>query len=447
MIRHRTIPWVALIGLFLGAAPLGAAALTGQVKALTGEGLPARVLAYNPETKASALAYTNPQGNFAFAAPEGKLRVIATHGPEWSLAEREARGGERLELALQRLVDMPARGYYGADFHMHSTFSDGKQTPPEVALHCQAEGLQIAALTDHDTVAQHEGWLAQQSSVFLPLRGQEVTTKLGHILSLNCPNPISNIVSSALDFTGLFGKIHAAGGFAVVAHPCAPGMVYQAPDVRDYDALEILNGSIPPYGPPFDFVQGRKMWHTLLAQGLRVAAVGNSDNHDNLSTLARTLIQDPEKAAQMDKRIGLMMRMVDVEKTIVPWVWKGIHPGFYRTYLQLPEKTPEAVGAAVQAGRGFVTNGPLLIATLDNQPPGSEIAVHGRESIPFKVEVFANRPLERLAILINGQPGISMQSNAAQMQVTLPLKPGDWVVAEAYGPWPEFATTNAWYVK
>jgi len=421
--------------------------LSGQVKAATGEPIPARLLILNPATRASVVLYTDPQGNFKSEVPDGALRLVATHGPEWTIAECEARGGDRLDLVLTRLVDMPARGYYGADLHMHSTFSDGRQSPAEVAFHCQVEGLHIAALTDHENVAQHEPWLATATHAFLPLRGQEVTTRLGHILSIGCPRVVSNVVTGPESFAGIFAHIHAQGGCAIVAHPCAPTMNYQAPDNHDYDAYEILNGSIPPYGGIFDLVQARKAWHTLLSQGLRIAAVGNSDNHDNLNTLGRDLLQHPEKALQLDKRVGMLMKMVDVEKTLVPWGWKGLHPGFYRTYLQLPEKTPEAVQAAVKAGRGFVTNGPLLVATLDGQPPGSQIAANGREAIPFRAELFGNRPLERLVLVVNGQETVTLQSNAARLEATLPLKAGDWVTAELYGQWPEFATTNAWYVK
>ena len=38
-------------------------------------------------------------------------------------------------------------------------------------------------------------------------------------------------------------------------------------------------------------------------------------------------------------------------------------------------------------------------------------------------------------------------SSVAQTAVTVPVRPGDRVVAELYGQWPEFATTNAWYIQ
>ena len=425
-----------------------AAQLTGRVTDQAGNGLLARLTIIQPDTRDSTVAFTTPDGRFTTDVPDGNLGVLATHGPEWSIAETTARAGQELNLALRRLVDMPARGYYCADLHMHSIFSDGKQPPPAVALACQAEGLRIAALTDHDTVQQQQSWLQQQRPDFLPLRGEEITTKLGHILGINISQRVPPDVSNgAEDMRRIFREVHEQGGFAIVAHPNVPGMPYQTPQIMDYDGLEILNGSVPPYGPICDFVQGRKAWQALLSQGRHVAVVGDSDKHDVTGGLARRILRDPQAVAQADQRIGVLIKLVDFHKVIEPWGWKGLHNGFYRTYLQLEECTPQAVEAAVKAGRGFVTNGPLILATLGGKPPGSEVTLGDRSQLTFSAELVANRPLERLVLVINGQPAITMQSNAARVQVTVPVKKGDWVTTEVYGPWPEFATTNAWYVE
>ncbi len=433
-----------------GGAGAWAGQLQGTVTDLAGQGLRARVLAFNPETRDSTVAYTDADGRFVCEVPDGQLTVHASHGPEWTIAEVQARAGDALSLTLQRIVDMPGRGYYGADLHMHSTYSDGQQSPAEVALMCQAEGLHIAALSDHETVAQHPEWLATQTPYFLPLRGQEVTTALGHFLSIGCAEAVSNDTSHGVaDISRIFREIHAQGGLAIVAHPNVPGMGYRSPEIRDYDALEILNGSVPPYGGICDFVQGRKAWHSALSQGYRVPVVGNSDNHDGLARLARRLLREPDRVAEIDNDLAPLVKLVDIEAVLVPWGWKGLHHGTYRTYLKLGGGAPTAdsVMAAVKAGRGFITNGPLLLATLDGADPGAEVTLGERQALVFRAELFANRPLERLDILVNGQVAQSIAGPGPQVTVNIPVKQGNWVVAEAYGPWPEFATTNAWYVR
>ena len=237
------------------------------------------------------------------------------------------------------------------------------------------------------------------------------------------------------------------GGISIVAHPCVPTMNYQTPDIMDYDALEILNGSMAPYGPLFDVVQGRKMWHALLSKGHRIAAVGDSDCHDVTSGRARRMLKDPAAAIRSDKRIGMIAMLVDFKTVIEPWGWKGLHVGTYRTYLHLDAVTPQDVQAAVQAGRGFVTNGPLLVATLDGELPGSEVTIGDRPKLTLAAELVANRPLQRLDVLVNGEVAMSVQPADSQVNLEVPVKAGDWVTAELFGPWPEFATTNAWYVR
>lgn len=48
-----------------------------------------------------------------------------------------------------------------ADLHMHSTASDGTQTPAEMARECKKAGLEYAALTDHDCITGVEEFLRE----------------------------------------------------------------------------------------------------------------------------------------------------------------------------------------------------------------------------------------------------------------------------------------------
>jgi len=44
-----------------------------------------------------------------------------------------------------------------ADLHVHSSASDGTEPPAEVMRRAVRAGLDVVALTDHDTVAGHAG--------------------------------------------------------------------------------------------------------------------------------------------------------------------------------------------------------------------------------------------------------------------------------------------------
>ncbi|SDE25043.1 PHP domain-containing protein [Blastococcus fimeti] len=47
------------------------------------------------------------------------------------------------------------------DLHTHSSVSDGTETPAELMRTARAAGLDVVALTDHDTTA---GWAAAQEA-------------------------------------------------------------------------------------------------------------------------------------------------------------------------------------------------------------------------------------------------------------------------------------------
>ena len=449
--RHlQCLSAVLVIALALGGnLPVHAQALTGTVNDPQGLPLIARISAFNPETRASATGFTDAQGGFVLECPPGELQVWVTCGPEWSIVEYTAVVGDHRTVVLERIVNMSARNYYGVDLHMHSTASDGAQTPARMAWAARAEGLHAAALTDHNTQDGLPEWLAQADDGFLPLTGEEVTTRLGHFLAINTTRPISSDVQGgAEDIQRIFREIREDGGFSAIAHPAVPGMHYQHPEIIDYDAVEILNGSLPPYGGLFNVLQARLMWHQMLSEGREVPAIGTSDCHESKNAIARNAVEDPEAFTERERRLGVIMRLFSFEDVLLPWALKGSHVGAYRTYVNIPQLTPADIQEAVVAGRSFVTNGPLIDARLADTLPGSTITLDQQQTVTLQSELFANRPLERLEVLVNGEAVITITEPGQTIgDIAVPVSAGDWVAVELYGPWPEFATTNAWYIR
>src|SRR5207249_10280533 len=104
-----------------------------------------------------------------------------------------------------------------ADLHMHTTASDGWPSPYELVDHARLCGLDVIAVTDHDTM---EGALraAEYAAVKRGLEvviGEEVSSRAGHIVGLFLERRVRPGMSAA----ATVHAIHDQGGLAVAVHP------------------------------------------------------------------------------------------------------------------------------------------------------------------------------------------------------------------------------------
>ena len=108
-----------------------------------------------------------------------------------------------------------------ADLHVHSTWSDGTQSP-EAIVRAAAGAVDVLALTDHDEI--RGAFAARAFARANPelgvdvVVGEEITTRNGHLLGLFLEErvPPGLLVSRTIEL------IHAQGGVAVVPHPFHP---------------------------------------------------------------------------------------------------------------------------------------------------------------------------------------------------------------------------------
>ncbi|HUO70345.1 MAG TPA: CehA/McbA family metallohydrolase [Solirubrobacteraceae bacterium] len=123
--------------------------------------------------------------------------------------------------------------------HVHSRYSDGTATVPEllaVASEARADAL---LLTDHDSLqARRDGWEGEHSGVFL-LIGTEVTSKQGHYLAFGVEDEIPHRGRSAVQIAD---AVRAAGGIGFAAHPFSTGGHMFVP--------ALARRLVPPHGWP-----------------------------------------------------------------------------------------------------------------------------------------------------------------------------------------------------
>jgi predicted metal-dependent phosphoesterase TrpH len=162
---------------------------------------------------------------------------------------------------------------------MHTTVSDGWPTPPELVDYACQTGLDVIAVTDHDSIegalraAEH----AARRSRFHVIVGEEVSSRDGHIVGLFLERRIRPGMSAA----ATVHAIHDQGGVAIAAHPFwrtqrptgtgpVHGVGWLAAEL-DFDAIEVENGTP-------GFYVFNQFAHRLRI-GLGSSEVGCSDAH------------------------------------------------------------------------------------------------------------------------------------------------------------------------
>jgi hypothetical protein len=83
----------------------------------------------------------------------------------------------------------PGRRWLAGDLHSHTVHSDGQLCVDELASLARGQGLDVLAVTDHNTVSHYPelGPASRRTGVLL-LPGQEVTTDRGHANLLGSPH-------------------------------------------------------------------------------------------------------------------------------------------------------------------------------------------------------------------------------------------------------------------
>jgi hypothetical protein len=126
-----------------------------------------------------------------------------------------------------------------ADFHAHTTFSDGSLTPMGLVRQAERRGLDVIAVTEHNTAIP--GLIAQAWQRLaggpIVLVGEEVTTSGFHIIAVG----ISGTVSPHPDARAAIEEIHARDGLAIAAHPVSRFWPALVPVRRLLDGAEVMH--------------------------------------------------------------------------------------------------------------------------------------------------------------------------------------------------------------
>lgn len=395
------------------------------------------------------------RGEVVTPLPRGRYRVLATHGPEWSVDAEpvEVRSGERaeVELRLRHVVPQPER--LGCDLHVHARPSfDTPVSTEDRVLSLVAAGVDFAVPTEHNLVGDYGPALEAQrlSGKLQWVPGVEVTTfapRLGHfgVFPYDAPKPPPYRGTSMpqlfahvrKDPTRLFQANHprlpkGIGYFGIFGWDPRAEPPKRMP--VGFDLLEVYNGFDGEHPARVDEVM--RDWFALLARGQRIVGTGSSDAHR------------------------------------IQYQWAG----WPRTYAFAPSRTEAQVLASLRAGRAFVTSGPMIELEVDGRGPGDDVHVTGGEvRVRLRVRAAPWIDVRKVEIVVGGDVALRLDVPEVPLSfempegalgpvreatlrfdrtlaVTLPPKP-TWLLAIVRGerrldealpfmPWPPLAFTN-----
>lgn len=137
------------------------------------------------------------------------------------------------------LPPAPPDGTVAGAIHVHTTRSDGRGSPAEVAAAAARAGLRFVVFTDHGDATRPPDPPAYRSGV-LCLDGVEISTTGGHYLAVDLPGPAPYPLAG--EPRDVVEDVRRLGGFGIVAHPDSPKRELRWTDWNaPFDGLEVLN--------------------------------------------------------------------------------------------------------------------------------------------------------------------------------------------------------------
>lgn len=173
------------------------------------------------------------------------------------------------------------------DFHVHTTYSDGLLSPLLVVRQAERRGLDVIAVTEHNTAFPARlarGWASATDGPIV-ITGEEVTTSRHHVIALG----IDDTIPADLPARAVVDRIHAQHGLAIAAHPVARFQPGLEPARADFDGVEIMHPiAYSSRDPSWRWRDMVTWWETTTP---RPAAIGSSDYHfASVMGLCRTLV-------------------------------------------------------------------------------------------------------------------------------------------------------------
>lgn len=406
-------------------------------------------LAFDRRERASTYEYFAADGSVDVVVPPGPLTVDVTRGPEYRLFRRvvtiAAGVRDTVRVALERIADLPAQGWWSGDLHVHMNYGGTyRNTPAHLVMQARAEDLHLVEnlivnkeqrIPDiayfragpdpastrayqlyhgqefHTGFWDHAGVLGLRDHLLLPDYAGYPNTALASIY------PPNAVIADLTHLQGgLFGWVHP--------YDSAPDPFDTTTGLSSELPVDVALGKVD-YVEVMGFSNHRltsAVWYRLLNCGFRIPAGAGTDAFPDFAMLHGPV-------------------------------------GLERVYVQAGTVlTHDRFLAGLKAGRTFVTNGPLLALTVNGHGPGDDVLLAAPRSLLVHVRLESGVPVDHLDLVGNGAVVASIPlrggRTAADTTVAVPVERSGWLLLRAAGDGPRepvldlypFASTSPVYV-
>jgi hypothetical protein len=170
----------------------------------------------------------------------------------WTLARRAARPA-------------PSPGEARGAWHVHTTRSDGLGSLDEVVGAARQAGLQFVVVADHNVLTPSE---AGYRDGVLVVEATEISSAFGHVVAIGLPD-----APGEAEKADPLGRIAAAGGAAVLAHPLHPLRPFTGWGRGAWRGFEVVSNDAAWYQDLRDRTAGRILLAALAFPFDRAQAV------------------------------------------------------------------------------------------------------------------------------------------------------------------------------
>jgi hypothetical protein len=379
-------------------------------------------------------------GEVALELPPGKYTVEIERGPEYSLFADSftlaAGRTKKLRVEVKRLVDMPAKGWWPGDLHVHRPVED-------IPLLMRAENLHIAPVIT---------WWNN--------RNLWAKAKLPE-------NPLVRFDGNRF-YHKMAGEDEREGGALLYFHLNRPLAITEA--TREFPSPLVFAQEARKHKGIWIEAEKPFWWDVpvWVAAG-QVDSIGLANNHmcrDKMSETEawgkpRVVERYPAPRGNGYWSQDIYYRLLDCGLRIPPSAGSasGVLPnplGYNRVYVHVGKKlTWQKWWEGLRAGRSFVTNGPMLLVTANGKMPGHVFTAGSKETVKLDLrgELLTRDTIRFVEIIRNGEvlKRVSVADFARTGSLgTLTFESSGWFLVRAIAENPKtfrFASTAPFYVE